>query len=159
MKYSPFTDNKLVSLNQLGYRPGVSCVNQLLAIIHEIYKSFDDGFKMKGIFSDISKAFDKVWHDGLLSISKWFSVSFLKLLRNFLYFHKRRVVLNGQHSSWENVNEGVFQSFILGQLLSLIYTNSLSNGVSSNCKLFADNTSHFQWLMIFQQAQLPYAMI
>ena len=66
MKYSPFTDNKLVSLNQLGHRPGVSCVNQLLAIIHEIYKSFDDGFKMKGIFLDISKAFDKVWHDGLL---------------------------------------------------------------------------------------------
>ena len=37
------TDNKLISSNQSGFRPGDSCVNQLLAITNEIYKSFDDG--------------------------------------------------------------------------------------------------------------------
>ena len=40
---------------------GDSCINQLLAITHKIYKSFDEGFEFRGVFLDISKAFDKVW--------------------------------------------------------------------------------------------------
>ena len=55
-----FTENNLISPNQSGFRPGDSSVNQLLAITHEIYKSFDEGFEVRGVFSDISKAFDKV---------------------------------------------------------------------------------------------------
>ena len=43
-----------------------SCVNQLLAITDEICKSFDDGFEVRGVFQDISKAFDKVWYEGLI---------------------------------------------------------------------------------------------
>ena len=66
-----------------------------------------------------------------------------KLLRDFLYCRKQRVVLNGQNSSWENVNAGVPQGSILGPLLFLIYINNLSNGVSSDCKLFANDKSFF----------------
>ena len=55
-----FTEDNLISPNQSGFRPGDSCVNQLLAITHEIYKSFDEGFEVKVVFLDISKAFDKV---------------------------------------------------------------------------------------------------
>ena len=140
-----FTDNNLISPNQSGFRPGDSCVNQLIAITHEIYKSFDDGLEVRGVFLDISKAFDKVWHEGLLLKLSLNGISgnLLKLLRDFLYCRKQRVVLNGQNSSWENVNAGVPQGSILGPLLFLIYINDLSNGVSSNCKLFADDTSLF----------------
>ena len=68
----------------------------------------------------------------------------LKLLRDFLNCGKHQVVLNGQNSSWENVNAGIPQGSILGPLLFLIYINNLSNGVSSSdCKLFADDTSLF----------------
>ena len=100
---------------------------------------------MKGVFLDISKAFDKVWHEGLLlKLSlNGFSGNFLKLLGGFLYCCKQRVVLNGQNLSWENVNAGVSQGSILGPLLFLIYINDLSNRVFSNCKLFADDTSLF----------------
>ena len=55
-----FTENNLISPNQSGFRPRDSCVNQLLAITHEIYKSFDEGFEVRGVFLEISKAFDKV---------------------------------------------------------------------------------------------------
>ena len=48
-------------------KPSDSCINQLLAIAHEImYKSFDDGFEVRGVLLDVSKAFDKVLHESLL---------------------------------------------------------------------------------------------
>ena len=43
-------------------------VNQLLSTAHEIYISFDDGFDVRGTFLDISKVFDKVWHENILEI-------------------------------------------------------------------------------------------
>ena len=58
-----FIENELIPLNQSGFKPGDSCTNQLLAITHEIYKSFDESFEVTGIFLDISKVFDKVWHE------------------------------------------------------------------------------------------------
>ena len=64
--FSFFTENDLISQNQSGFKPGDFCINQLLSIAHEIYKSFDDGWEVRGVFLDISKAFDKVWHEGLL---------------------------------------------------------------------------------------------
>ena len=139
------TENNLISPNQSGFRPGDSCVNQLLAITHEIYKSFDEGLEVRGVFLDISKAFDKVWHEGLLLKLNQNGISgnLLNLLRDFLSCRKQRVVLNGQHSSWDNVTAGVPQGSILGPLLFLIYVNDLPNNLSSNCKLFADDTSLF----------------
>ena len=61
-----FIRNDLISQNQSGFKPGDSCINQLLAITHEIYKSFDACLDVRAVFLDISKAFDKVWHQGLL---------------------------------------------------------------------------------------------
>ena len=58
--YEFFTKNNLISPNQSGFKPSDSCINQLLSITHEIYKSFDNGLEVQGIFLDISKAFDKV---------------------------------------------------------------------------------------------------
>ena len=43
-----------------GFEPGDSCINHLLSITQEIYKSFDDGLEVRGAFLDISKAFDRV---------------------------------------------------------------------------------------------------
>ena len=55
-----FLDKVLISANQRSFKPGDSCINQLLSIKHNIYKSFDDGYEVRGVFLDISKAFDKV---------------------------------------------------------------------------------------------------
>ena len=61
-----FIESELISPNQSGFKPGDSCTNQQLTITHEIYKSFDEGLEVRGVFLDISKAFDKVWHEGLI---------------------------------------------------------------------------------------------
>ena len=62
-----FSANKLISKNQSGFQPGDSCINQLLSITHEIFTSFDNGLEVRSVFLDISKAFDKVWYEGLIS--------------------------------------------------------------------------------------------
>ena len=48
--YEFFTENSLISPKQSGFKPGDSCISQLLSITHEIYKSFDDGLEVRGIF-------------------------------------------------------------------------------------------------------------
>ena len=62
---------------------------------------------------------------------------------DFLSFRKQRVVLNGQVSNWTSIEAGVSQGSILGPLLFLIYINDLSDDLSTNDKLFADETSLF----------------
>ena len=63
-----YKTNCLLSVNQSGFIPGDLCVAQLLSIVHEIYKSFNCNrpYDIRGTFLDISKAFDKVWHKGLI---------------------------------------------------------------------------------------------
>ena len=140
-----FTSINLISPNQWGFKPGHSCINQLLSITHKIYTSFDDGLEVRGVFVDISKALDKVWHEVLIFKLKQNGISgdLLQILSDFLSNRKQRVVLNGQNSSWTNVHAGVPQGSILGPLLFLIYINDLADDLSSNVKLFADSTSLF----------------
>ena len=63
-----FEESNLLCPNQSGFRPSDSCEYQVLSILHEIYKSFDCNLPkdVRGIFVDLSKAFDRVWHDGLI---------------------------------------------------------------------------------------------
>ena len=61
-----FIENKLIATNQSGFKPGDSCINQLLSITHDIYKSFDEEYEVKREFLAISKGFDKVWRSGIL---------------------------------------------------------------------------------------------
>ena len=114
--------NRLFTDCQSDFIPGDSCVTQLLPIKHEIYKSFDCNppDDTRGIFLDISKAFDKVWHEGLIFKLKTYGIDgdLLKLLINYLKDRKQRVILNGQTSSWKNILAGVPQ----GSLLVLFYS-------------------------------------
>ena len=138
---------ELLNPIQSGFRPSDSCINQLIAITHEIFEAFDCNLtlEVRSVFLDISKTFDKVWHKGLLYKLKCMGISqeIHKLLENYLSSRFQRVVLNGQTSSWRPILAGVPQGSILGPLLFLIYINDLPNELKSNAKLFADDTSLF----------------
>ena len=144
---SHFHNNNLFTKCQSGFLPGDSCISQLLSIVHEILSSFDykPPTDVRAIFLDISKAFDKVWPQGLLFKLKSHRVedNFLRLLKNYLDNWKQRVILDGQCSCWKIILSGVPQGSALGPPLFLIYINELPKGLNSICKIFADDASIF----------------
>ena len=64
--YNFFNKNDLISPNQSGFKLEVSCFNQLLSVNHELCKFLEVDYGVQGMFLDISKAFDKVWHEGFI---------------------------------------------------------------------------------------------
>ena len=87
--------NKLLNKNQSGFRPGV---HQLLTIIHESYKALDanPSLEVRGVFLDLSKTLDRVWHEGLLYKLKLLGVygKYHGLIQSYLSDRFQRVVLN-----------------------------------------------------------------
>ncbi len=105
--------------------------------------AIDGGKEVRAVFCDISKAFDRVWHRGILyklsslgicgSLHNWFS--------SYLSNRKQRVVYSNSSSDWSSLNAGVPQGSILGPLLFLIFINDIVQEIKSNIRLFADDTS------------------
>ena len=91
----------------------------------------------------MSKAFDKVWHEGLVCKLQSYGIQskLLILLKNYLSNRKQRVVINGVTSSWKPIKSGVPQGSVLGPLLFLIFINDLPDNLVCNPKLFADDVS------------------
>ena len=56
----------LISYNQSRFKPVDSCINHMLSIIHEIYKSFDEDYETRDVFLGIPKTFNEVWYNVLL---------------------------------------------------------------------------------------------
>ena len=100
--YEYFIENELIASSQSGFKSGDSSIYQLLSITYDIYQCFNNGFEVRGVFLDISKAFDKVLHKGLIHKLKKDGVAgnLLKTLADFLKDRKQRVVLNGRNSTW-----------------------------------------------------------
>ena len=145
--FNYFTENNLLSPHQSHFIPGDSCVQQLISITHEIYNAFDfnPSLEVRGVFLDVSKAFDKVWHDGLIYKLKHKGINgdLLRFIESFLSDRYQRVVLNGQTSTWNKIKAGVPQGSILGPLLFLININDLPSELCCSAKLFADDRSLF----------------
>ena len=76
----------------------IRCTNQIISITQETYQSFDGGFEVRGVFLDISKAFDKAWHNGLIYTLKQNgeASNLLDTLTNFLKERKQRLIVNIQ---------------------------------------------------------------
>ncbi|CAH1257307.1 Hypp1814 [Branchiostoma lanceolatum] len=144
--YTYLMNNNLININQSGFKKGDGTVPQLMRLVDEWAKSIDDPniSCTAAVFLDVRRAFDTVWHDGLIyklsrygikgPLNKWFS--------DYLVDRQQRVVINGIASTWGYTRAGVPQGSILGPLLFLVFINDIKElPCSSNINCFADDTS------------------
>ncbi len=148
--YLHLRSNEILSNFQSGFTPGDSTINQLIHINDSILKSMDNGEDTIGCFLDLTRAFDTVWHKGLLyklrkyGICDHFGGSKLySWFESYLSDRGHRVTIDGKGSSIRYINAAVPQGSVLGPLLFLIYINDITDGIESSIFLFADDTSIF----------------
>jgi hypothetical protein len=141
--YSHLKDNNILNEYNSGFKDQDSAINRLLAITDSIYKGLDQKKDLLLVFLDISKAFDRVWHEGLIhklieigvcgNLLNWFS--------SYLSNRSQRVVIGGQSSETKTIQAGVPQGSILGPLLFLIYINDIGDNLETPIHQFADDTT------------------
>ena len=135
--------NELITANQSGFLPNHSTVYQLLETYNDICSALDNNITTQAIFFDISKAFDKVWHRGLIAKLEAIGIrgTLLPWFRDYLTNRKQAVVIEGAKSTYQHIGAGVPQGSVLGPTLFLIYINDIIDNIKSTVKLFADDTN------------------
>ena len=102
-------------------------MHQFLSVTPEIYKVFDadPSLEVTGVFLDLSKAFDKVWLDGLMYKLKRLGIcgKYYRLIHSFLNDSHETGVHNGQCLNWSKIKVGASQESIMGPLFFLVYIN------------------------------------
>ena len=103
-------------------------------------QALDFGKEVRVVFCNTSKAFDRVWHEGLLKTLEAAGISGNLLLwfRSYLSDRRQRVILPGAESAWK-----LYELVFLGPLLFLLFINDIVTDIGSNIRLFADDTSLF----------------
>ena len=128
---------------QYGFRSSRSTANLLTVVSDRIARAFNGSGATRAVALDISKAFDRVWHTGLLHKLKPYGISgqIFGLISSFLSNRRLRVVLDEKSSQEYPVNTGVPQGSILGPTLFLLYINDLPDDVICNIAMYADDTT------------------
>ena len=141
--YNHLKNNKLIYPYQSGFIPGHSTIHQLVEIYDTICKAFENQNYYCMTFCDISKAFDRVWHKGLLHKLHHYGLTgnILKWLKSYLSDRRQCVQYNNCSSYILKVTAGVPQGSVLGPLLFLIYVNDMADKLQCFTRLFADDTS------------------
>ena len=139
-------DNSLLFHKQFGFRKGHSTDHAVIKIIDSIYDSFNQNKYTLGVFIDLSKAFDTIYHNILIDklISYGMKNNSLKWFSNYLSNRKQFIQAGAIKTSSLDIICGVPQGSILEPLLFIIYVNDLCN-VSKIFEpiIFADNTNLF----------------
>ena len=128
---------------QYGFRSSRSTAGLLTVVSDRIGRAFNRSGATRAVALDISKAFDRVWHAGLLHKLESYGISgrIFSLISSFLSNRRLRVVLDGKSSHEYPVNAGVPQSSILGPTLFLQYINDLPDDVICDIAIYADDTT------------------
>ena len=135
--YNHLHENSILTPLQSGFIPGDSPTNQLTYLYDTFFHALASGKVIRVVFCDISKAFDRVWHQGILLKLRTAGVTgkLLSWFRSHLSNRRQKVVLPGTSSNWNFIFAGVPQGSILGPLLFLLYINDIVKKLGSNIRL------------------------
>ena len=138
----------LLTDKQYGFRRSRSTADLLTVITERIFRALDRCGETKSVALDISKAFDRVWHQGLLQKIQSYGISgqVFSVVKSFLSNRKINVVLDGQRSGNYSISSGVPQGSILGPTLFLIYINALPDNLICDLVIYADDTTLYSCL-------------
>ena len=130
---------------QYGFRSSRLTADLLPVVSDRVASAFNRSGTTRAVALDISKAFDRVWHAGLLHKLKSYGISgqIFGLISSFLSNRRLRVVLDGKSSHEYPVNVGVPQGSIRGPTLFLLYINDFPDNVICDIAIYADDTTLF----------------
>jgi len=132
----------VLSKVQHGFCQGRSCITNLLETFEAWTSVIDQGYGIDVVYLDYRKAFNTVWHSGLVTKCMGYGIDgqLLLWIKSLLQGRKMRVEVRGDHSDWVDVTSGVPQCSVLGALLFLVFVNDIPEWIRSSVKMFADDT-------------------
>lgn len=135
--------NNIIPDEQFGFRASHSTNHQLLRLINTIYEGYNNKYYTAGIFLDIKKAFDKVWHDGIIHklIHFNFPPYLIFLIKSFLNNRKFKAKYKNSLSNNFSMAAGTPQGSIISPLLFTIFTADIPKSDYASICLFADDTA------------------
>lgn len=154
------TEHNIIINQQFGFRKKHSTLHQLLRVTNFISQGFNINKATGIIFLDVSKAFDRVWHLGLLHklISLSFPPFIINIIRSYIYGRSFYVSVGNERSGSRLIKAGVPQGSIIGPFLFNIFTNDIPTDLpNTHLALYADDAAimsqSFQNLTIEQNLQ------
>ena len=125
--------NHLISDHQFGFLPGRSTTLQLVSLVHEWQRALDSGYPTVAVFMDFMKAFDRVWHAGLLHklAAAGLTKPSIAWLTSYLSTRTIAVTVGSTQSKEHSITAGVPQGSHLGPVLFLVFINDMPDKLST----------------------------
>ncbi|CAI6364669.1 unnamed protein product [Macrosiphum euphorbiae] len=131
---------------QHAFRHGHSTTTQLTKLIDDLVINTNNNRHTAAIFLDMEKAFDRVWHDGLIHKLHTMSTvptSLIKIIKSFLSNRNFQIQISDLKSTLRTIEAGVPQGSCLSPLLYTLYINDLPSSPHVTTSLFADDTMFY----------------
>ncbi|KAK7097663.1 hypothetical protein V1264_004608 [Littorina saxatilis] len=124
--------NNLITNEQSAFRKNKSTEDQLIYLTQSIENAFQEKKKVIATFIDLSKAFDKVWKEGLLLklLTAGIAGRMFNWIKSFLCHRTARVKLDGNLSYAVKIREGVPQGGVISPTLFVVFINDITNSLS-----------------------------
>ncbi|GFV07282.1 RNA-directed DNA polymerase from mobile element jockey [Trichonephila clavipes] len=135
--------NNILTPEQHGFRPRLSTSYQLLRVVEYIKDAIDRNQYTAAVFLDIQKAFDRVWHTGLLFklIKYKIPPPLILLLKSYINDRTFMVKINRTYSQIKSAKAGIAQCSILGPVLFNLYVNDITKSTNTMICMYADDTA------------------